>query len=323
MKASIMAKDARLIERVFTERQLKQISDLLSEDVRVIECDYAEGGDEEFIFSTWGMPKVNLSGYRNLKAVFYAAGSVQTFAREMLENGIRVFSAWHANAVPVAEMTFAQILLSMKGYLPVMHACRKDRARSWEIFSNYPGGFRTKVGLLGLGAIGSRVAEMLKGTDAEVYAFDPFSGPEKAEKLHVRLASMEEIFKSCVVISNHIANLPETQGIIKREHLMSMPSYSTFINTGRGAQLSEQDLYDALSMDPTRSALLDVVTDERHFENCVLRSLPNCYFTPHIAGTAGLETERMGQYMVDSFSRFLKHEPSPDEVTLTMLETMA
>ena len=52
----------------------------------------------------------------SLKAVFYAAGSVQAFARPFLNRGIQVFSAWAANAVPVAEYTVAQIILAGKGF---------------------------------------------------------------------------------------------------------------------------------------------------------------------------------------------------------------
>ena len=76
--------------------------------------------DTEFIFSTWGMPVFTSEEIKeyfpSLKCVFYGAGSVQFFARPFLENGIKVFSAWGANAVPVAEYTVAQILLANKGY---------------------------------------------------------------------------------------------------------------------------------------------------------------------------------------------------------------
>ena len=54
--------------------------------------------------------------FPNLKAVFYGAGSVQGFARPFLKSGVKVFSAWAANAVPVAEYTLSQILLANKGF---------------------------------------------------------------------------------------------------------------------------------------------------------------------------------------------------------------
>ena len=74
--------------------------------------------DTEYIFSTWGMPVMTeeeiTACFPSLRAVFYAAGSVQTFARPFLNVGVKVFSAWAANAVPVTEYTVAQIVLANK-----------------------------------------------------------------------------------------------------------------------------------------------------------------------------------------------------------------
>lgn len=76
--------------------------------------------DTEFVFSTWGIPvftEEEIKEYLpSLKAVFYGAGSVQKFARPFLNCGVKVFSAWAANAVPVAEYTVAQIILANKGF---------------------------------------------------------------------------------------------------------------------------------------------------------------------------------------------------------------
>ena len=74
----------------------------------------------DVVFSTWGMPAFTEEEIRaylpNLKCVFYGAGSVQKFARPFINCGVKVFSAWAANAIPVAEITVAQIILSNKGY---------------------------------------------------------------------------------------------------------------------------------------------------------------------------------------------------------------
>ena len=76
--------------------------------------------DTEYIFSTWGMPRLSETEIKeylpSLKCVFYAAGSVQSFAAPFLNCNIRVFSAWAANAIPVAEYTVAQIILANKGF---------------------------------------------------------------------------------------------------------------------------------------------------------------------------------------------------------------
>ena len=259
----------------------------------------------------------------NLKYLFYSAGTVQPFARPFLQCGVRVFSAWQANAVPVVQYTFAQIVLALKGYFAVQPLTRHSRTAAKECFGHFLGVFDAKVGLLGCGAIGSRLAEMLRQLDVEVWVFDPVLPDERAAALRVRKAGMAEIFAECDVVSNHLANLPATVGIIRREHLLSMKPYAVFINTGRGPQLNEADLYDMLVQDDTRCALIDVMTDEENSDDNPLNKLPNCLITPHIAGSSGNEVRRMAEYMIDTLDKVQNGEPSDYEVTLKMLETMA
>jgi len=283
--------------------------------------------DVEMIFSTWGMLPLSKEEIAeklpNLKHVFYAAGSVQYFARPFIESGVHVYSAWMANAVPVIQFAFAQILLACKGFYQVQAACRENRRAASELFKNYPGIYDIKVGILGCGAIGSGVCRMLRREGIETLVYDPYLPDEKAKELDVKKAELDEIFRECIVVSNHIPNLPSTVGVIKREHLLSMQEYATFINTGRGPQLCEQDLFDALAEKPTRTALLDVMTDEHLSDEKPITKLPNCFITPHIAGSAGNEVHRMADYMADMLEKVLRGEKAEYEVTEKMLETMA
>jgi len=104
---------------------------------------------------------------------------------------------------------------------------------------------------------------------------------------------------------------------------MAMKLYASFINTGRGPQLNEQDLYDALTAEPTRTALLDGLTNEADTDNNPLKPLPNCFITPHIAGAVTMERQRLSEYMIDEYERFAKNEETLYEITPAMLETMA
>ena len=88
--------------------------------------------DVEVAFSTWGMPELvdaHLDRMPLLRALFYAAGSVQSFARPFLARDIAVVSAWAANAVPVAEFALGQVLLACKGYFRNERACRDAQLR--------------------------------------------------------------------------------------------------------------------------------------------------------------------------------------------------
>ncbi len=279
------------------------------------------------VFSTWGMPAMAEEEIArhlpDLRAVFYAAGSVQHFARPFLSRGVRVYSAWRANAVPVARYTFAQILLACKGTFNLMGKMRASRSVALELFAAYPGCHEVRIGLLGLGAIGEMVANMLRPMGLTVLAFSGSLTPARAAALGVIPATMEEIFASCTVISNHLANVPGTQGIITRAHLLSMPPNATFINTGRGAQLCEEDLYDALAEHPARTALLDVLIDEEHADQNPLRLLPNCFITPHIAGASGNEVHMLADTMLDAFAVWHAGAETDCEVKEDMLLRMA
>lgn len=284
----------------------------------------------EVIFSTWGMPKFSeeelAACLPSLRAVFYAAGSVQAFAREHLTRGVRVFSAWASNAVPVAEYTVAQILLANKGFF---RSCRimsgGDHKGAKAYFRKMPGNYGARVGIIGAGMIGKMVLRRLRDYRLETVTYDPFLSDEAAAELGTRKVSLEELFESCSVISNHVANLPATVGMLHYGLFSRMSETATFLNTGRGAQVVEADLIRALTECPDRTAVLDVTMPEPPEADSPFYSLPNVFLTPHIAGSAGDEVARMGEQMAQTYALWLeKGEEKLDcEVTFPMLETMA
>ncbi len=282
----------------------------------------------EYIFSTWTMPSLKEEEIAEclpaLKAVFYGAGSVQGFARPFLNRGIEVFSAWAANAVPVAEYTVAQIVLANKGFYRNAAVCKTDRRAAAMLVPKYHGNYGCAVGLIGCGMIGALVAEMLKGYHLKVLAFDPFMSEEKAAKLGVeKVEDLTELFSRCSVVSNHLANNAQTRGMIHYEMFAAMEDYGTFINTGRGAQVVEEDMVRALTERPTLTAILDVTDPEPPLADSPLLTTDNIFLTSHIAGSQQDEFHRMSEYMRDEFLAFTRGEPTKYGVTLKMLETMA
>ena len=285
--------------------------------------------DAEYAFSTWGMPRFTREEIReylpNLKAVFYGAGSVQGFARDFLEEGIAVFSAWAANGVPVAEYTFAQIILASKGFFQRLH--RQSEGSEWTNKHPgvaFPGNYEIKVGIIGAGVIGRMVIERLKTLDkTEVLVFDPFLPDEKAAEMGVKKTGLEEIFAECDVVSNHLANNAQTVGMLNAPLFNSMKPHAVFINTGRGAQVVEDDMIAALNAVPTRAAVLDVTWPEPPKADSPLYTMLNVYLTPHIAGSLGNEVHRMAEYMYEEYRSFNAGQPTRYSVSLKMLETMA
>ena len=85
----------------------------------------------------------------------------------------------------------------------------------------------------------------------------------------------------------------------------------------------EEDLIRVLQDRPDVTAVLDVTWPEPPVENSHFYTLPNCFLTPHIAGSQANEKHRMAEYMLQEFTRYLNGEPTLYEVTEKMLETMA
>ncbi len=333
MRSIMLCEKPQTAHRVYAEKTLQSLYETAQLDKKCyrkadIEEAPAAFHDVQCIFSTWGMPVFTQEEigafFPNLKAVFYGAGTVQAFAAPFLQRGIKVFSAWAANGVPVAEYTVAQIILANKGFFQTaarMSVGQVENAR--QVGSHYPGSYGCSVGIIGAGMIGKQVISLLKNYMLDVKVFDPFLPEEKAEAMGVKKCSLEELFSTCQVVSNHLANNPQTVGMLTGRLFSSMLPYAAFLNTGRGAQVVEEELAKVLSERPDLTAVLDVTFPEPPCEGHPFYQLPNCILTPHIAGSLGDEVHRMAEYMQKEFDRWIAGEACLYEVNLQMLKTMA
>lgn len=322
-RAAFLGNAAR-IKAVYAQgrrEQVEQLTDCAPGIFTV--ADLGALSETEVLFSTWGMPKLTdeqLDQMPNLRAVFYAAGSVQGFARPLLNREVTVVSAWAANAVPVAEWTLGQILLANKGYF----RNQRDLAasRGGRHFSGR-GNFGASVSILGAGQIGRLVIQLLQPFNLEILVFDPFLPDDVAATLGVEKVELAKAFARGAVVSNHLANLPATVGMLTGAHFAAMSENATFINTGRGATVRQTELIEVLRARPDLSALLDVTQPEPTPPDSPLWYLPNVYLTTHIAGSIGDEVVRMADYVIEEFVRWQRKEPLRYAVSLEMLESMA
>ncbi|MBO5695135.1 MAG: hydroxyacid dehydrogenase [Lentisphaeria bacterium] len=311
MKAVFVCAKKETVDYVYSEAQRKQIAevtDLIPGIVNAGNFDRVDLKDVEVIFSTWGM--MNFTGEQldrmpNLKAVFYGAGATDYFARPLLARGIKVISAWKANAIPVAEFVLAQIILSMKNYF----------SNNWNNKFAGPGCYGETVALIGAGAISSKLQEMLKVLNMNLNVLVIPSRPER------RTISLEEAFRTAYVVSNHLPNREDNQKVLTRELFASMRQGATFINTGRGAQVDEAGLIEVLKARPDLTALLDVTFPEPPEAGSELYTLPNVRLTTHIAGSLNDEVHRMADYVIGDYLHFAAGEPLEHEVTEEMLMT--
>ena len=333
MKAIFLTKNKETCKKVYNDATVRELCALAELDKEVYDrVDVVAApekfADTEIIFSTWGMPIFTeeeiKTAFPSLKCIFYAAGTVQSFARPFINCGVKVFSAWAANAVPVAEMTVAQIILANKGYFltnRIYHTNGRKAAAA--AFAKCRGNYGETVGIIGAGMIGKLVIRMLKQYNLNVIVFDPFLPDEAADELGVEKCELKELFERAFVVSNHLANNEQTKGMLNYELFRLMRENAVFINTGRGAQVVEDDLVRVLGEREDLTALLDVTYPEPPVDGHPFYTLPNCMLTPHIAGSAGDEVSRMGEYMLDEYRAYLGNGTCRYEVSLKMLETMA
>ncbi|WP_309380864.1 hydroxyacid dehydrogenase [Cerasicoccus frondis] len=319
------------LEQIYSQEAQQQVRELTNPlDVQLTNDNWRDYRDllrrVEYILSGWGMPVLDeefLDSAPALRHVFYGSGSVRNFYTEAARlRGIGVSSAWEANAIPTAEFAHSLIVLSLK------HFWRSQRetflSREWSKPPHAPGVYRSKVGLVSLGAVGKRVAGMLdREHTLHVSAYDPFIADTDAAALGAKLTSLEDIFSNCDVISLHCPSLPETRRLVGRELLESMKPYATLVNTARGDLIDEAVLLQVLQKRQDLEAILDVTSDEPENAENPLWDLTNVTITPHIAGSINGECRRMGAYMVDELERCLCGLPLKHEVTESILKTMA
>ncbi len=318
------------IESIYGEARMKDLAtrtDLYPTIVssQNLEQCLPELRDLEVIFATWGMLVLNethLDRMPNLKAVFYAAGTVKFFARPFLERGIIVVSCAASNAVPVAEFTVGQILLANKGYFRNIREYREKGGDYLQAFRG-KGNFEVNVSLLGAGQIGRKVIELLQPYKLHLLVFDPFLQDADAASLGVEKVELTDAFARGDVVSNHLADIPQTIRMLNGALFSSMPRDATFINTGRGATCDHDDLIRVFRERPDLTALLDVTDPEPLPLGAPLWSLPNVHISGHIAGSIGNERARNADYAIAEFERWSKGEPLRYAVSLEAFDRTA
>ena len=319
-KAIFLCNNSLKIEQVYGNAIIERIRKNADIPEKVLTYDdflAQDTGDVEYIFSTWGMPALTEEEIRTrlpkLKAVYYAAGATDYFARPFFACNVPVLSAWQANAIPVAEFTVAQIILSLKGYFRGLNEFKSPEGRAAARKCIGRGAYGETIALIGAGAISTKVQELLKSYDVNVIVI-----PSRAER---RTISLEEAFSKAYIVSNHLPNREDNIGVLDGKLFASMREGATFINTGRGAQVNEKEMIEVLKQRKDLTALLDVTFPEPPEEGSELYTLPNVFLSAHIAGSEQDEWHRMATYMAEEFERHLAGESYRYQVSEDMLLT--
>ncbi|NLG85965.1 MAG: phosphoglycerate dehydrogenase [Firmicutes bacterium] len=198
------------------------------------------------------------------------------------EHGILVVNAPTGNTIAAAEHTLA-LMFALARHIPqAMDTLCQGR---WERkrFLGVELAGKT-LGVLGLGRVGSAVAQRAEALGMRVLAYDPYISPEQVAVPNIKLTSFNDVVRQADFITLHLPLTDETRGIISKQALAQMKPGVRLINAARGALVDEAALADALKSGQVAGAALDVFAEEP-CTNSPLLGLDNVVMTPHLGAS--------------------------------------
>jgi phosphoglycerate dehydrogenase-like enzyme len=171
------------------------------------------------------------------------------------------------------------------------------------------------IGIIGLGYIGSRSAEILSnGFNANVIAVDPYIDKERFKQFNAREVALEELISSSNAILFHCPLTAKTKGMLGKAQIKSLQKGSVLVNTCRGELVDENALYDALQHGTIGAYATDVVEGEPIDGNHRLAKLDNAIITPHLGGYSWESLHGMGQTCVDDMVSVFQNNATAGEL---------
>lgn len=161
------------------------------------------------------------------------------------------------------------------------------------------------LGIVGLGRIGSLVAERARAFGMRVVAYHPRLSKQEAKRRGAELVSLKTLYRVSDFITVHVPQTVKTVGLINKKSFSEMKKGVVFINTARAAVVVEKDLIEALENGVVRMASIDVFEHSPKGVNQRLVRMKNVLATPHIAGISQEGLERVSSYIGKSVSDYL------------------
>lgn len=225
--------------------------------------------------------------------------------------GVAVCNAPGRNATATAEHTLALLLAAVR-QVPQRRAellagdWGSDYYRYDQVGPELEG---STVGLVGYGAIGSRVARMLAGFGATVLVHDPYVEPGALLDTAEAVGSLDELLARSRVVTLHARLTPETRGLIGADQIAFLPDGAIVVNAARGALLDYDALCDALETSKLFAAALDVYPEEPLPAGARLRKAPRTVLTPHLAGASKQAAQKAASIVAAEVGRYVRNEP--------------
>lgn len=195
------------------------------------------------------------------------------------QRGIRVFNAAEANTQSTSEHTLLLILSLLR---KLNEAQKSIRSGTWRPPLTRGSELHGKwVGIMGLGRIGTRVAQLVQAFGAQAMAYDPYVDHRHFAQNNVTPVGFTELLKQCEILTLHIPLTDETRHILSHQTLSLLSESCLLINTSRGEVLNENDLIQFLTRRRLAGAALDVYSKEPFSPSSQWLKAPNLLLSPH------------------------------------------
>lgn len=245
-----------------------------------------------------------LAGAEGLQVIGRAGVGVDNIdVVEAARRGIQVVNSPGGNTVAAAEHTMG-LLLALARNIP--RADEQLRQGRWE--RKALGGVELAgkvLGILGLGKVGTAVAQRARAFEMKVIGHDPYLCADRVRRLGVELLGLEEVLRRADFISLHLPLTPETRHLIGPELLSLVKPSARLVNVARGGIICEDALCGALAAKRLAGAALDVFEEEPAVEN-PLCHLDNVIVTPHLGASTGEAQVRVAMEVAQDVAGILR-----------------
>jgi D-3-phosphoglycerate dehydrogenase len=296
---------------LLTDGLAQEGRDVLQDHAELIEATPAEemgAVDAAIIRSRTILGKTEIErGVPRLKVIGRAGVGVDNIDLQAAkDHQVVVVNAPEATTIAVAEHTMA-LMLALARQLPAADA--STRAGKWEksVFTGDELNGKL-LGLIGLGRIGSAVAERARAFGMQVLAFDPFLTSDSIKDAGAEPSKLEPLLMRADIVSVHVPHTPDTHHLLGSDQLEIMKTGSWLISTSRGGVIDEEALLEALETGRVGRAALDVFAQEPPHGSALLEQA-NTIFTPHIGGQTHGAQARVAREIASEVLAALRGEP--------------
>ena len=249
---------------------------------------------------------------KNLMAIARAGAGVNNIpVDKCMEQGIVVFNTPGANANGVKELVLAGMLLASRGIVDGIqwvkeNASDPDISKSMEKAKKQFAGCELrgkKLGVIGLGAIGIRVANAASALGMDVYGYDPYLSVDAAWQISrkiVHFNTVNDIYSTCDYITIHVPLTDDTRGMIDKDAIELMHEGAVVLNFARDVLVNEKDMVEALKAKKIKAYVSD-------FANPTTSGAEGCIITPHLGASTEESEDNCAVMAVKELKDYLEN----------------